>query len=89
MSHIAELGEGEGRRLIAGLATWATQRKFGYAHSWAPGDLIVWDNRRMMHAATELPDAAASSRLMWRTTITDRADDAGGKRGRSNGRSRL
>ena len=89
MSHIAELGEGEGRRLIAGLAAWATQREFGYAHRWAPGDLIVWDNRRMMHAATELPDAAASSRLMWRTTITDRADDAGVKRGISSGRSRL
>lgn len=23
-----------------------------YHHSWRPGDVVIWDNRRMLHRAT-------------------------------------
>ena len=82
MSHIVEVGrladETARKRLIFELSAFATQRKFGYAHRWAPGDLVVWDNRRTMHAATELADGPGGSedRVMWRVTVADGEGDA-------------
>ena len=33
----------------------ATQRQFVYAHTWAVGDLVMWDNRRTMHRGRPYP----------------------------------
>lgn len=77
MSHIAEVGrlaDREARkRLIYELSAFATRPEFGYAHRWAPGDLVIWDNRRTMHAATELADGpdGSDARVMWRVTVAD------------------
>jgi alpha-ketoglutarate-dependent 2,4-dichlorophenoxyacetate dioxygenase len=38
--------------LIDELFDFATQEKFIYSHRWAPGDLLVWDNRCTLHRAT-------------------------------------
>lgn len=46
-----------------------TQREFLYVHEWSMGDLIVWDNRRLVHAGTWF-DTATQSRVMWRTTVS-------------------
>ena len=32
------------------------------------GDLIIWDNRCLVHSATWF-DGAAEQRMMWRTTV--------------------
>ena len=45
-----------------------------YRHRWAPGDLIVWDNRCTMHYAPldydfAALDAPQNRRLMFRTTL--------------------
>ena len=61
----------EGERLIARLAQHATQPEFVYRHVWRAGDLVVWDNRRTMHAATRLDDAIAHERVMWRATFNE------------------
>ena len=37
-------------------------------HAWREGDVIVWDNRAVLHRAT-LYDAVKYKRLMQRTTI--------------------
>jgi taurine dioxygenase len=46
-----------------------TQRQFVYAHEWNAGDLLVWDNRCLLHAATWF-DADKEARVMWRTTVS-------------------
>ena len=39
----------EGRLLLAELLEHATQRQFVYRHTWRPGDLVIWDNRAVLH----------------------------------------
>ena len=60
---------GDGGRLLETLMTHATQPQFVYVHEWTQGDLVVWDNRCLIHAATWF-DADHLQRLMWRTTVS-------------------
>lgn len=60
---------GEGARLLEALMAHATQPQFVYVHEWTPGDVLVWDNRCLIHAATWF-DADNAQRLMWRTTVS-------------------
>jgi len=60
--------DGEGGRLLVELAAHYTHKRFVYAHEWTKGDLVVWDNRCTLHAATWF-DAEHLSRVMWRTTV--------------------
>jgi alpha-ketoglutarate-dependent taurine dioxygenase len=39
-----------------------------YSHRWRPGQLIVWDNRCLMHRATEY-DLAGQRRVIRRCTV--------------------
>jgi taurine dioxygenase len=43
---------GEGRVLIEELNALAIHPDLTYEHRWQPGELIVWDNRCLMHRAT-------------------------------------
>ena len=60
--------DGEGARLLYEIMAHFTQPRFTYAHEWTKGDLLIWDNRNLVHAATWF-DAATYGRLMWRTTV--------------------
>src|SRR5580700_8386591 len=60
---------GDGGALLEQLMRHLTQPQFIYVHEWTPGDLIVWDNRCLVHAATWF-DAEHESRVMWRTTVS-------------------
>jgi taurine dioxygenase len=60
--------DGAGARLLDELMAHLTQRQFVYVHEWDPGDLVIWDNRCLVHAATWF-DAASHERVMWRTTV--------------------
>ena len=60
--------EAEGRALIDELMTHATQARFVYSHPWQPSDMILWDNRAVLHRATPFA-TIAEKRLMIRTTI--------------------
>ncbi len=60
---------GDGAVLLVELMTHLTRPEFVYVHEWTPGDLIVWDNRCLVHAATWF-DAEHESRVMWRTTVS-------------------
>lgn len=60
--------QGAGGRLLEELMAHMTQPKFVYVHEWTRGDLIVWDNRCLVHAATWF-DADNLEREMWRTTV--------------------
>jgi hypothetical protein len=35
------------------------------AHSWRPGQAVLWDNRRFLHSTTPVEIYAAGPRLMW------------------------
>lgn len=60
---------GNGATLLAELMTHLTRPEFVYIHEWSAGDLLVWDNRCLAHAATWF-DADQESRIMWRTTVS-------------------
>jgi len=59
---------GEGAALLRELLAHTTRDEFVYVHEWEPGDLLIADNRNLLHCATWY-DAAAYTRLMWRTTV--------------------
>ena len=51
MQQIAKLSAAEGFELIDELYAHATQPKYEYRHRWQVGDLVIWDNRSVMHQA--------------------------------------
>lgn len=60
--------EVESRALIDRLMAHATEDRFIYSHRWSPGDLLIWDNRAVLHRAT--PFASTTERRhMVRTTV--------------------
>ena len=58
--------------IIRDLLPYITQPEFTVKWSWQPGDIVAWDNRTTMHAATGFDDARYT-REMWRLTLLDRA----------------
>ncbi|MBT5664831.1 MAG: TauD/TfdA family dioxygenase [Rhodospirillaceae bacterium] len=73
-SHI--LGEDieESRKLLADLTNQAGLPPRTYKHAWKPGDLVMWDNRCVLHRGHRWPDD--QPRTMVRTTVAgDGMDD--------------
>jgi alpha-ketoglutarate-dependent taurine dioxygenase len=58
----------QGRALLQELLEWATQARFNYRHRWQARDVVMWDNRRVMHLATPF-DMQRYRRVMLRTEI--------------------
>ena len=48
---IPGLDDAEAQELLDELVTFACQPPRIYAHGWQPGDVIIWDNRRVLHEA--------------------------------------
>jgi alpha-ketoglutarate-dependent taurine dioxygenase len=59
----------DGRALLRELTTFVTQPRFCYSHDWRQGDLVIWDNRCVLHRATPF-DASCYHRFMQRTTVS-------------------
>lgn len=57
------------RTLLDDLLARATRPEHTYRHEWRNGDVVVWDNRAVVHRATPY-DGAKYRRLMQRTTIS-------------------
>jgi alpha-ketoglutarate-dependent 2,4-dichlorophenoxyacetate dioxygenase len=64
----------EARQFIRDLIEHATQRRFVYAHSWRPFDLMMWDNRCTMHRVRRFESSRV--RDMRRTTVAGTAPTA-------------
>ncbi|HAT35226.1 MAG TPA: TauD/TfdA family dioxygenase [Rhodospirillaceae bacterium] len=62
------LEEEDGFDLLDDLLKHATQEKYQYAHKWHPGDVIIWDNRCTLHAASFDYDQT-QTRLMHRIMV--------------------
>ncbi|KLU15230.1 hypothetical protein AFK69_19435 [Xenorhabdus sp. GDc328] len=50
--------------LITFLQEWVRRERFTYRHVWREGDLLIWDNRVVMHKASPYQGA----RMLYRTT---------------------
>ena len=68
VTEIVGLSAAESEALLAQLYDWAFQPRFVYSHAWVEKELVVWDNRCLMHRATSY-DASMHRRLMWRTQV--------------------
>jgi taurine dioxygenase len=48
---IIGMAEGEALRLLADLLAHAIQPQYEYRHRWQADDLVMWDNRCLLHKA--------------------------------------
>ena len=48
---IVGMDDDSAQALIADLMAHATQQKYEYRHQWCHGDMVIWDNRSVMHQA--------------------------------------
>lgn len=68
-SHIDGMDYDEGRALLHELLEFTTQEAFVYTHQWQPGDLVMWDNRCLLHRACSNFDMDAHPRVLNRTVV--------------------
>jgi taurine dioxygenase len=64
----------EGRALVEELNALAVHPDLTYEHRWTPRQLLVWDNRCVMHRATAY-DAATQPRVIRRCTVLGEVPD--------------
>jgi taurine dioxygenase len=66
--HVPGMDYDDGRALIEELNALAIHPDLVYEHRWAPGELLVWDNRSVLHRATSY-DPATQRRVIRRCTV--------------------
>jgi alpha-ketoglutarate-dependent taurine dioxygenase len=66
-SHVIGIEPEESRRILADLLAWSTTPERVYRHHWSVGDLVIWDNRGVLHRACRYDPS--SPRDMHRTTL--------------------
>ena len=67
ITHIVGLVEDESAALLAELFRHSTDDRFIHRHRWQPFDLVMWDNRSILHLATGRPPHLR--RTLYRTTM--------------------
>ena len=70
-SHAREIegwGFAESRDLLDDLLARTTEREHIYEHTWSPGDLVIWDNRCLLHRGSGY-DADKYRRRMRQTRV--------------------
>jgi alpha-ketoglutarate-dependent taurine dioxygenase len=65
--NIPGMDKAESERFLEGLVEFACQPPRIYHHDWRPGDVVVWDNRCLLHQAT--PWDMSQPRVMWHSRI--------------------
>jgi taurine dioxygenase len=63
------LPEEAGRARLGKLTAHAVEERFIYRHPWQAGDLLMWDNRCLLHRANTNFDAARYPRVLQRTCL--------------------
>jgi taurine dioxygenase len=66
------MSEEETKPIIDFLQQHATRYEFTYRHRWSPNDLIMWDNRALMHIAVQDYDRRQLRRMLRCTMIGER-----------------
>lgn len=62
-----------GRIRLEELTAHAVDERFVYRHKWKAGDLVMWDNRCLLHRANPNFDAARFPRVLQRTCLRGNA----------------
>ena len=68
-SHILGIPEAEGRVLLDELLAHTTQPQFVYTHRWRKGDLVIWDNRCLLHRAVANYEISRYRRVLHRSVV--------------------
>ncbi len=68
-SHILGMPEAEGAALLDELLAHTTRPEFVYAHQWRKGDLVMWDNRCLLHRAVANYEVGRYRRVMHRSVV--------------------
>ena len=68
-SHIEGGSIEAGRARIEALEEHSTQERFLYRHNWRKGDVLMWDNRCLLHRADPNFEVATHPRMMHRTCL--------------------
>jgi taurine dioxygenase len=68
-SHLDGFPFAEGRARLEALTEHAVQERFVYHHNWRQGDMLMWDNRCLLHRADPNFDAAHFARVLHRTCL--------------------
>ena len=68
-SHLDGMEMMAGRERLESLERHATQSQFIYRHHWRKGDVLMWDNRCLLHHADPNFDAAQHPRVLHRTCL--------------------
>ncbi len=48
--HIVDMDQGESDALLDELYGWITKPEYQYHHAWTVGDILLWDNRCLVHS---------------------------------------
>ena len=67
-SHIIGWDLEESRKLIKEINDWILKSGVIAEHKWKTGELVLWDNRRVLHKGTGY-DESKYRRIMHRTTV--------------------
>jgi taurine dioxygenase len=68
-SHVVGMPPAESRALLDGLLAHATQDDLVYTHRWCPGDVVLSDNRCLLHRAVANYDMSKSRRVLQRLVV--------------------
>ena len=66
---IAGMKETDAQLLLCELLQHAIQKQFQYRHKWKQGDLVIWDNRCLLHKANGDYDHETQSRYLYRVML--------------------
>ena len=66
---IAGMKETDAQLLLYELLQHAIQERFQYRHKWKQGDLVMWDNRCLLHKANGDYDHETQSRYLYRVML--------------------
>ena len=69
VSHIDGLPDAESAALLAELTDRIGQDRFIYTHRWRKGDVVMWDNRCLLHRALPNYEIARHPRVLNRTVV--------------------
>jgi len=69
-SHVVGMADDESEALLTELLEHATQPQFVYTHQWQAGDLVMWDNRCLLHRALANYEMGQHRRILHRTVVT-------------------
>jgi taurine dioxygenase len=68
-SHVEGWPIDRGEALLSALLEFATQEQFVYRHRWQSGDMVMWDNRCLVHRAVANFEIDQHARVLNRTVV--------------------